>query len=246
MIPREIDELMWTIAESNDPAAVEDFGNRYPNLREEMLKRMRTIRALKSGSRLPRSTSVPTFQNTQTRPPNWRWTAGSFAIAILAISAFGIWKAIPKSEQLPPVQPINTAPSELPKALVQTNAIQSDTHIKKPVPIDNPSGNNQSSPNSNIGSTLPKPPVLSSMQLESATLNDAIQLIAAQGNLTVTIAPGMPNPTIKVNYQTMAPMDMLKDLGQTYAFTTVLDGEHAIIIIPKKDEDEGQISGINR
>ena len=39
----------------------------------------------------------------------------------------------------------------------------------------------------------------------------------------------------------MTPMDMLKDLGQQYAFTTVLDGDHAILIIPKKDEDDSQI-----
>ena len=38
-------------------------------------------------------------------------------------------------------------------------------------------------------------------------------------------------------------MDMLKDLGKQYAFTTVLDGERAILIIPKRDEDEGQITG---
>jgi hypothetical protein len=88
MIPKEIDELMWTLAENNDPAAIDDFGIRYPSLREEMLKRMRTIRALKSGSRISRTTQVPTFQNTQTRPPNWRWITLSFAVAILALSAF--------------------------------------------------------------------------------------------------------------------------------------------------------------
>lgn len=240
MIPREIDELMWKIAEGNDPSAIEEFGNRYPNLREEMLKRMRTIKALKAGNRVPRTTTVPTFQNTEVRPANWRWIGASFAVAILAVSAFGVWRAMPHSPP-PVVAPVNTQLAQLPD-----DGVKFDPTPKQPYAIPN-NNSPQTSPGTQVpnGSTLPKASPLKSMTLESAPLHSAIQLIAAEGNLQVTIAPGMPNPTVKVDFRDMAPMDMLKELGQTYAFTTVLDGEHAIMIIPKKDEDEGQI-GENR
>ena len=238
MIPREIDELMWTIAEGNDSSAIEEFGNRYPNLREEMLKRMRTINALKSGNRLPRSTQVPTFQNAKVKPTDWRWAGASFAIAVLALSAFSIWKSIPKVEPPVKVLPVNTEAAQLPDNTILYNNNQDQPINATPRQgVPSTSRPRQNSTNS----TLPKPEKLKSMQIESATLQAAILLIANEDHMSVSFAPGMPNPTIKVNFQNMAPLDMLKELGQQYAFTTVLDGDHAIIIIPKKDEDESQI-----
>lgn len=243
MIPKEIDELMWTIAEGNDPGAIEEFGNRYPNLREEMLKRMKTITALKSGNRLPRSTPVPTFQNPHVRPANWKWIGASFAVTILAVTAFGIWKSIPRASSLPTVNPVNVESATFPgdSGVVYTN---NEPKVKETLPVDEP--NNGTLPLAQPGSEAPKPQSLKSMKIESAPLQVAIQLIATEGQLTVTISPGLANPTIKVDFQNMAPLDMLKALGEQYAFTTILDGDHAIIIIPKKDEDEGQITSENR
>ncbi len=240
MIPKEIDDLMWAIAEGTDQAAIEEFGDRYPNLREELLKRIRTIKALKSGSRLPRSITTPTFQNTQVRPANWRLIWATFSLAILSIVAFGVYRANTSSLPKPVVPPVDLSHSQLPA----TNIPDATQNIPQPLRVpqnnQNPQGNNQPL-------VITKPPNpsngLKTMKLESATLQAAILLIAEEDHMTVTIAKGTPNPTIKIDYVNMTPMDMLKDLGQQYAFTPVLDGEHAILIIPKKDEDEGQING---
>ncbi len=244
MIPREIDDLMWTIAEGTDQSAIEEFGDRYPNLREELLKRIRTIKALKSGSRGPKVSSVPTFQNTQIRPANWRLIWSSFAFAVLVISAFGVYKLNMHSTPPPEVTPVNLQPAVLPDVNVE-NPTTSGPHPILVQPNPSQGSNTPTLPNA---TNSPATPVtkLKSMKLESASLHAAILLIAEEDHLTVTIAKGTPNPTIKIDYQQMSPMDMLKDLGQQYAFTTVLDGDHAILIIPKKDEDEGQIFTGNR
>ena len=244
MIPKEIDELMWTIADGTDQAAIEEFGDRYPALREELLKRIRTIKALKSGNRLPRTVPVPIFQNAQVRPTNWRLVWSSFAVAILALVAFGTYKVSTRTIPTPNVVPVNVAPAKVPDPSVAMNT------PNDPRPLN-------AQPNNGKGtSTRPanNQPVTNqsivgakrSISIDSIPLHVAILLVADQDHLSVTIAPGLPNPTVKVDFQNMAPMDMMKELGQQYAFSTILDGAHSIIVIPKKDELDGQNTDINR
>jgi hypothetical protein len=251
MIPKEIDDLMWAIAEGTDQSAIEAFGDRYPNLREELLKRIRTVKALKSGNRLPKTTPVPTFKNTQVQPTNWRLVWGTFAFALIAMFSFAIYKINSPSPQVPVVSPINVEPAKIPDANI---VVQPDTNTG-PLPITPPGYNNRQEPNL---PNLPPPTVdesnnssaiiggVKNLKLESAPLQSAIYLIAEAGHFSVTIGPGMPNPTVKVDFEGMEPLDMLKELGQQYAFTAIVDGQRSILIIPKKDEDEGQISSDNR
>ena len=49
-IPREIDELMWEVAEHNDQKMIDDFGSPYPDYRVELSKRIKIVTDLK-GSR---------------------------------------------------------------------------------------------------------------------------------------------------------------------------------------------------
>jgi type II secretory pathway component GspD/PulD (secretin) len=149
----------------------------------------------------------------------------------------------------PQVIPVNVEPAKIPDANIsvapQTNSIQTAPQTNhSPIRTTQPNGALPNAENANNQPLYTNG--LKSMKLEAAPLHMAIQLIADSGHLTVTIASGTPNPTVKINFQDMAPLDMLKELGQQYAFTTVLDGQHAILIFPKKDEDEGQITDINR
>ena len=249
MIPREIDDLMWTIAEGTDPSAIEAFGDRYPNLREELLKRIRTVNALKSGNRLPKSTPVPTFQNTQVRPANWRLVWTTFGFTILALFAFGIVRYANHTVPNPDVTPVNVSPAKVPDANMQFEPIRG----LNPMTVPNSGGNSSQNQATNPPTTIDPPQTpetisggLKTLKLESAPLHTAILLIAEAGNFTVTIASGTPNPTVKLDFEGMEPMDMLKELGQQYAFTPVIDGQRAVLIIPKKDEDEGQITDNNR
>jgi hypothetical protein len=249
MIPREIDDLMWTIAEGTDSSAIEAFGDRYPNLREELLKRIRTVNALKSGSRLPKSAPVPTFQNTQVRPPNWRLVWATFGFAILAMFAFGIIKYSGRTAPIPEVAPVNVNPAKVPDANIQVEPIRDLNPMIVPHNQGNDSQNQAINPPAIVNPPQNSETItsgLKTLKLESAPLHTAILLIAEAGHFSVTIANGTPNPTVKLDFEGMEPMDMLKELGQQYAFTSVIDGQRAILIIPKKDEDEGQITDNNR
>ena len=63
-------------------------------------------------------------------------------------------------------------------------------------------------------------------------------LVAESGGFKVNIAPGLPNPEVKLDYDNMTAFQMLQELGKTYAFTPLMDGERQILILPVRDEDE--------
>ncbi|MBS1702161.1 MAG: hypothetical protein JST12_10910 [Armatimonadetes bacterium] len=232
MIPREIDELMWTIAEGGNSEAISEFGDRYPNLREELLKRIRTVNALKSGGRSVPSGKVPTFNNTRVQPFNWRIVFATLGLTILVMASYGLWRATSHPQSAPVVPPVNVNEPQLPQANI---AIQPGSAEPQPRPKNNAPINSPVVPN--VEPDIPAQQA-TSVKLESATLHAAITLIAEAGGMKVTIAPGTPNPTVKIDFEDMTPLDMLKKLGQDYAFNTLMDGDHAILVIPKKDEDD--------
>jgi hypothetical protein len=238
---------MWTIAEGTDPAAIEEFGDRYPGLREELLKRIRTIKALKSGNRIVKTSNVPTFQNPKVQPANRTLVWASLAFALIAVFSFGIYKASVRSIPQHEIKSVNVEAPKLPQANISTEQIGINPMM---VPQPNNNRNNNPAPQSQVpetnhqmGSNSQVPNTVKTLRLESAPLQSVILMIAESGHYNASIAPGMPNPTVKIDFVNMEPMEMLKELGDQYAFTTVMDGPRTILIIPKKDEDEGQISG---
>lgn len=245
MIPKEIDELMWAVAEGNDSAAISEFGDRHPAFREELLKRIRTIQALKAGGRSTHQV-VPTFKNAEVRPISWKPLLVAAGLSILAISSFGIWRLTTPYKQPPPaVVPVNTQENHMPSANVVPNTTPQ-------IQREQPSAGNHVEPSVNPAvvpnstSPLTTSPEKTSLQLESATLHAAITLIAEAGHMHVTIAPGTPDLTIKIDFHDMTPMEMLKNLGEQYAFTPIMDGEREILIIPKKDEEDDQMTNETR
>ncbi len=245
MIPNEIDELMWTIAESGDGHAVTEFGERYPALREELLKRIRTVQALKAAGRSMTPGKIPTFRNPQIRPVNARPVFLSLGLAALAAFAFGVWRLSTRAEvSSPHVPPINVEDPKLPQPAFIPNRTNQPEITPQPShrqPIDPPINSPVvTHPNPNSGSAK------TDIELESASLHAAITLIAEAGHLKVTIAQGLPDPTIKVDMHGKTPVEMLKELGNTYAFEVLLDGDHSIMVIPKKDDLDDQVTNETR
>ena len=62
-LPREIDELMWDVAERDDNETLDQFVERYPEFRSELAKRLQMVRGLR-GSRPTRP--MPAFVPKQT------------------------------------------------------------------------------------------------------------------------------------------------------------------------------------
>jgi hypothetical protein len=232
---------MWAIADQDDPNAVFEFEKRYPRYANELFRRLKAVDALKaSGKTLP-SASVPVFKNVSAPKPNYGLPVLLTSAAILAVSVFAFFTGSisSRSETQSGSEKLveTTAPkleiqmsSELPKqpTLVPRQPVQ--PYIPQPQPI-------QAAPIEPSGSKEIE------MHLESAPLHAAIQLIAQAGKLKVTIAPGLANPNIKIDYDKMTALQMLQALGKDYAFTPLMDGEREILVLPARDEDMQSGSG---
>jgi len=227
-IPPEIDELMWAIAENDTPDAVYDFEHRFPKYQQELMRRIKTVSALKSQGKTVPSREIPVFQARPValdrKPIQW---LGYVAVSLAVISTAVL--AATRNQPAPVAKPVQVNPNSR-KAIPEVPIASPPKPIGQATPPVDPAKNPPPKPSNQFKK--------SDLILEVTKLHDAIQLIAASGEVTVTIAPGLENPDVQVNFTQMTAMEMLSALGRDYAFTPMIDGEKHILILPVKDETE--------
>lgn len=227
-IPPEIDELMWAIAENDTPDAVYDFEHRFPKYQQELMRRIKTVSALKSQGKTIPSREIPVFQARpiplDRKPIQW---LGYAAVSLAVISTAVL--AATRNQPAPVAKPVQVNP-DIPKEIPEVPIASPSKPIGQATPPVDPAKNQPPQPSNQFKK--------SDLILEVTKLHDAIQLIAASGEVTVTIAPGLENPDVQVNFTQMTAMEMLSALGRDYAFTPVIDGEKHILILPVKDDAE--------
>jgi hypothetical protein len=233
-IPTEVDELMWGIAESGDINAVEQFHSRHPQFSDELLRRVRSMDALRKAGQEPKR-EVPVFRPKQTAPVNTRplfWVAGLAGAIVLASLGYAF---VQNKNELPPVV----------KNTIVEGTVSQNFNPAPPIttPAPNPQPVEPNIPERSQDTNIPNPSQVvepnegkTTVKLESSTLHAAIQLIAASGGYAVTIAPGLPNPDVRINYEELTPIDMLRELGKDYAFSVLPDGEKELLVLPMKDD----------
>jgi outer membrane biosynthesis protein TonB len=244
-IPQEIDELMWTIAESGDDTAVVQFCERHPSYRSEMIRRVQSMTALVNAGKTKRQ-DVPVFKPKEAAPIQFKsiyWVAGLCGALLLGVFGYAITRPTPSQ----PLQVQNEI-IEGPKPELMTEGNQPPKIEQKPeVQEQKTPEKEEPKPPS------PEAPVVSEpnegktdINIESSTLHAAIQLVAASGGIAVTIAPGLPNPDVQVKYEEMTPLEVLKEMGKDYAFAVVEDGEKQVIVLPLKDDVPSNKGDANR
>jgi hypothetical protein len=235
-IPIEIDELMWGIAESGDRNATRQFEERYPKYKEQLQKRLTTVQALKASGKVIPERVLPAFKPQTVAPfqPKPFYFAAGFGAVCLALA--GIWSTTRPSAEVQKQIPI----------VVQTNdqnappTVAIKENLPQPAVVTQPPAVANEIPTEPIEVQDPITPK-TSLNLANASLHTAIKLIGAAGKLNVTIAPGTPNPEINIDFVDITPMEMLKQLGEEYAFTAVIDGDRDILILPvREDENESK------
>lgn len=230
-IPPEIDELMWGIAENDTPEAVYAFETRYPKYQGELLRRIKTVKALKEqGKAPPAEQSIPKFQARPVKPDSRPFLIA--AVAAVAVS-FGIIFTMLSIRPNPVVNapaPQTTVVDNTPQSAPQNPIPQVEVQNQPPV---NPAV--EAAEKAMREQTAEPKLKLFDLQLSGAKLHDVIQLIGEGGGVTINIAPGLENPDVNVSYTQMTAMEMLKSLGKDYAFSAVIDGEKSILVLPVKE-----------
>ena len=110
-VPADIDQLMWTIAESADVAAADDFERRFPEWKPELESRMAMVRGLRH-ARPPVVAPTPVIPkfvpraNPAPAPRRVGWVAALSATAVIAFGSF-LWVAL--NPPPPPAVPTQDA-----------------------------------------------------------------------------------------------------------------------------------------
>ena len=110
-IAPDIDQLMWTIAETGDQRAIDDFEGRFPDLKYELGKRilvLRELRQARQAGAAPRA--VPHFEPRAPAVPSWQrpaWAgAAVLGLAVVALASYALTQSFIRSAGEVPSQPV--------------------------------------------------------------------------------------------------------------------------------------------
>lgn len=223
-LPKELDELMWELAERDDAAALDEFVQRNPDLRSEMAQRLRMVRELRDAKP---TAAASRFSPTPRRagPPRWAFVAvGAATLAAVAFAGYGAVQLLgfgtkdePVAQAEPQVQaqPFTPAPQPAPTPVSPAPRVED-------LPFD------------------AVPPVMEvdpftrpiTIVFEEIALHDALRAVGMAAGMEVTLAPGLPNPAIVIDYREKPTQEVLRDMGDVFAFTAVPEGSDRCLVLP--------------
>jgi hypothetical protein len=238
--PPEIEKLMWNIAETGNPQAIDEFGARFPEFRGELMKRMAMVRGLKHRPDLPTSNAIPSFKPGAPAkvPPAKGVVATGVVFAVLAVGALGYTLSTStgrRSTDIKAPEPVRLAPPSEPQ-VVHSNSLVPPKTEPAPRVVQNEQPAANETPPPAAPPKWQKPQVV---KIRKASLLTVVKLVAANGGLKLEIAPGMPDPQIEVDYDGMNAEEILRDLGRTYKFTPMLNDDDSVILVPAVDPNGG-------
>lgn len=240
-VPPEIDRLMWTLAEENNPGALDEFVRRYPIYREELARRRQAVSGLKT-SRPAKPASVkpiPRFTPKEHVRPARKLDAAHYVVGTLVLAALGLasytFTSSLTSHPTPPAPApvVRTDPVQVPPTVVQK-------FPESAPPVQTPAPQPETSPPKDNTPKYLQPQTLT---IKAAKLHDALNLIGAQVGLNIVIAPGLPDPTVAVDYHDVTAVEMLADLGRRYHFTPFDQGDGSVVIYPTIDPTDPAHAG---
>ncbi len=230
-IPKDVDKLMWLVADDGSPEALADFESRFPDFREELRKRIEMVGSLR-GARPDRSAyTLPRFVAPRTAPQpagfRLRWAIAGVGLAGLAAASFFAARSLsgPKAQQSGP------------KVSVRSTAA---TTVPPPGPRDSGDMRGFAVPPAEDVSPLrdaPDPGLGEPLTLtgKAVPLLDAIRQVAQKSGITLEVAPGMPNPKIDFEYRGLSGWQILRDMGPRFGFTPFDQGDGNVLIVPALD-----------
>lgn len=240
-VPREIDELMWVVAEQDDATTSEQFLERYPEFSDELDQRVKLVSTLR-GSRPRRSPSQFVPRESVRRLGPSRLAVAGVVMLVLVSVTFATYAT---------VQFVNS--KRAPQAVVekvQPEIIFNPPSFPAPTSTggDYPDGSVPLEPNASDTAAIQQPsepfdPYIGRVTIESEdmSLADAIKQIAMQAGLEANIAPGFEDKRIRIRFVNQPAIDVLTTIGQHFGFTPVKEGTIDVLIIPVKQTDASAV-----
>lgn len=255
-VPESVDELMWLVAEQNEPAAIEAFDRRYPEFRKEMMARLEMVRGFRAARPEP-ARSIPVFQPTIRATRTWglpRWALAGAASVLFFGIGFASYKVIEGSKSVAQTSVVTTMPVAVQTPVTtpfKEVAGTRDSALSLAPETGNPAARNNGTDHLKPRDLLEEPtPAEMEVVVRSnkMTLAQALREVAAQSGLDLVIGPGLPDDLISVDLSGPA-MKVLGEMAQTYGFTVYDQHDGTVNIVPAVDpkavpaDDSGDKSG---
>ncbi len=240
-IAPDIDRLMWTIAETRDMKAAEEFDERFPDLKFELAKRMTLVRSLKTAKKSGSST-IPAFTPKARLTPTPRSMA-TYAVAGVALVAlaFGSYAATANylaHRQSQPVKQeikLSSNASGMPN---QQSGTQNEMHGVLPPNQRQPDVNRIiDNPVTTNARETDATPLIAAFSFSDIPLQTVLRYLEKEAKLTFEFAPQLPNPNVSVDYHGLTAKQILLDLGHRYDFTPFDEGEGNMLLVHKSAPD---------
>lgn len=231
--PKMVDELMWKVAESGDPAAQEEFERRYPDHAAELARRIAMVDSLR-GAR-PKAVPPRFVRTPQPAGPGWpksAWAVSGALAAGLAVAATFVFR--PPAPRVPEPPPAKATPVATGGPVPASAGLGGE-----PVPKN---GAAQNPP----VQAPPAPPSpferLVQLDADRIRLSDAVRQIASQAQLVIEVAPGFEDQEIEAHYAGVTAKQALDDLGQNFGFTVIVQQGNQGLLVPALDPNRPPVS----
>jgi hypothetical protein len=218
---------MWTVAETGDVLAADDFERRFPEWKTELESRIAMVRGLRDAKPVATvaAPEIPKFvprQKPAAPPQRFGWV---IALSATAVVAFGTFLVV----SLTPPEPVAKPPA----AVVNPTRTNPDPAFS--VPEDPQISNPSISPEAQT--PPPLQPIMPwemrhDLSVNDAHLTDVLSLIGDVTKVTIEVAPGMPDPVISVDFEQKTGLEMLTELGRQHGFTPLDQGRGSFLIVP--------------
>ena len=233
--PPEIDSLMWQLAESEDAAALEQFGEKYPDYKVEMTRRLKMVRGLK-GARPEKAAKnrdkfMPSPRMRSYGSP--RWVMPVVVLGVLGSVVFATIGTMRFVDSLGKKQ--GSESNEPVSGLVGSGLDQEQLKVGQ----GNSTTMEQETQAEPLKPQVPPTPFDTRVTVVASRirLSDALQDIAAQAGVSLEWAPGMPEIEIAVDYRDVPAKDVLQHLGNTFGFSAVPQSTRSALLIPAVDRN---------
>jgi hypothetical protein len=249
-ISSDVDKLMWTIAESGDMKAADDFENRFPDLRLELAKRFTMVRNLRGANPIRSGPAVrPVFRPNPVAQPLCKKPffigGGMLGLAAIAAASYVVTsmamapKPAPVKSYVPPVivqtpktpEITYVAPGPSPNVSLGKDPVPNTTST--PVPKGMPLYANVP-PATGHPSDVPKSEKPQTVVMSKVPLQTVLSTITDGCGIQIDEAPGLANPTVDADYRNMTGKQILKELGDKYGFGLVEEGKDRVLLVPLK------------
>lgn len=234
-LPQEIDDLMWEVAENETPELMDDFAARYPEHKQELLRRIKMVRGLK-GARPKSAKPRAVFKPRPYQPPKVTmspWAAGGIAAALIVT---GVLAGIGVQTIFFP-SPAKTLAVKQPAVADDGPDLERSTWIPAP-PVQSQSSDSQAPPKQ---VETPGPVAPMDMRItvinERARLSQILNEVAVKAGIRIQAAPGMPEVDVAVEYRDLSAIAILNDLGRTCGFTPLRQTDVEALLIPTVDRE---------